>query len=126
MLTWLSRRRRLGPVGERLAKRFLTKLGYRYLCGNFRVRRGEIDLVMQDGEVVVFVEVKARRRDRMARPASMVNSAKQKRIIEAARAFLRKYRLQRRAYRFDVVRIMMTDCRAPQIEHYRNAFRMAR
>lgn len=121
MFGWL-RRQPLGVQGERRARRYLQKLGYRHLASNYTVRQGEIDLIMQDGATLVFVEVKTRRQDHLADAALLVNGTKRRRIIAAARHFLRKKKVATCPLRFDVVTVIMDQGQAPTIRHYPGAF----
>src|SRR2546428_6795733 len=74
----------LGEEGERAAARFLEARGYRILERNYRTRRGEIDLIAEDGRMLVFVEVKVRLDDRFGGPAAAITRAKQARIARLA------------------------------------------
>jgi putative endonuclease len=114
----------LGSRGERLAARHLQHKGLRILARRFRVRRGEIDLVARDRDVLVFVEVKTRRR---GDPAEAVTPEKQRRLTRAALAFLRRYDLLDAAIpcRFDVVVVWSDDKRPAVIEHLIDAFQAA-
>ena len=67
-----------GRRGERLALRYLRRRGYRLLQRNYRHGRHEIDLVMQDGDCLVFVEVKARSNIAFGTPAMAVGREKQR------------------------------------------------
>ena len=81
---------------------------------------GEIDLIALDGNVIVFVEVKARRQ---GVPAEAVTTEKQRRLTLAALHFLKKHGLLEQRSRFDVVAIIWPeDDNPPQIEHIRDAF----
>ncbi len=81
---------------------------------------GEIDLIVRDGDVLVFVEVKTRRR---GTPAEAVTPEKQRRLTLAALHFLRSRNLLEQRSRFDVVAIVWAeDRRPPEIEHIRGAF----
>jgi putative endonuclease len=112
--------RLLGERGERAAARYLRRQGLRVLLRGYRSRSGEIDLVAREGEILVFVEVKARRQ---GVPAEAVTPEKQRRITLAALHFQRKYGLLEVRSRFDVVAIVWPDDRRkPRIEHIRNAF----
>ncbi len=112
--------RLLGDRGERAAARFLRRRGLRVLARGYRTRHGEIDLIAHDGDVLVFVEVKSRRR---GVPAEAVTAEKQRRITLAALHFLRKHGLLEVRCRFDIVAIVWPDERGePQIEHIPNAF----
>lgn len=111
----------LGDRGERAAARFLKKTqGMRVLRCGYRTSRGEIDLIVRDGDTLVFVEVKTRRR---GEPTEAVTIEKQRRITLAALEFLKRHNLLEHRSRFDVVAILWPDDDAePAIEHYRNAF----
>jgi len=98
--------RQQGSRWERTAESFLRGKGLRTLARNYNSRFGEIDLVMLDEPVLVFVEVRYRRRDRHGSGAETVTRTKQTRLISAARQFLRSHSTHaRRACRFDVVSI---------------------
>ncbi len=113
-------RRWFGDRGERAAARHLRRAGMRIIVRNYRTSQGEVDLIARDGDTVVFVEVKARRR---GVPAEAVTPEKQRRLTDAALHFLRRHRLLECPSRFDVVAIVWPDSgRAPAIEHIRDAF----
>src|SRR5205823_4762267 len=110
----------LGERGERTAARFLRRHRLRILLRGYRTPFGEIDLIAREGDILVFVEVKARRQ---GVPAEAVTPEKQRRITIAALHFLHRYGLDHQRSRFDVVAIVWPDDRhPPQIEHIRNAF----
>ncbi len=112
--------RLFGDRGERAAARYLKRHGLRVLLRGYRTAQGEIDLIARERDILVFVEVKARRH---GTPAEAVNREKQRRITLAALHFQRKYNLLEQACRFDIVAIVWPDDRkAPQIDHIRNAF----
>lgn len=94
-----------GAKAEALALQMLEREGLRCVARNFRCRRGEIDLIMLDRSVLVFVEVRFRRGDQLSALTS-VDRAKQRRLRRAAETFLLTHRvLQRRSCRFDVVAV---------------------
>lgn len=95
-----------GTAAEGLAARYLADQGLALLTTNFRCRFGELDLVMTQGNVLVVVEVRSRRRTNVTTPGATVNRGKQRRLIGATRFFLLRYR-QFSAWpvRFDVVAI---------------------
>jgi putative endonuclease len=110
----------LGDRGERIAARYLRREGLRIITRNYRTPQGEVDLIARDGNTVVFVEVKSRRR---GQPAEAVTLEKQRRLTLAALHFLRRHRLLEHPSRFDVVAIVWPDDRRPpQVEHIRDAF----
>ena len=107
-----------GLRGEKTAadylirKRSMVLLEHRY-----RTKRGEIDLIMEDGDTVVFVEVKTRNSGDAGTGLSAVNTAKQKRIAYAATLYLMQKNWTRKDVRFDVVEIHEGN-----ILHIPNAF----
>lgn len=112
--------RLLGERGERLAARHLKRQGMRVLLRGYRTEQGEIDLIARDGDVLVFVEVKARRK---GVPAEAVTLEKQRRLTNVSMQFLRRYDLLEVRSRFDVIAIVWPDDHTPpQIEHFKNAF----
>lgn len=112
--------RLLGDRGEQAAARYLRRQGLRILHRGYRTNHGEIDLIALDGNVIVFVEVKARRQ---GVPAEAVTMEKQRRLTLAALHFLKKHGLLEQRSRFDVVAIIWSeDDNPPQIEHIRDAF----
>ena len=95
-----------GQLAEDLAQRYLQKQGLRPLFQNWTCRSGELDLVMLDGDTVVFVEVRYRRHAAWGGALESVDSRKQQKLIKAAQLFLQKEtRWARRPCRFDVVAI---------------------
>jgi len=113
----------LGRRGEKAALRYLRQHGYALLARNYKVSGGEVDLVMQDEESLVFVEVKTRRQEDYIDSEFLINQAKQHRIELAARHFAAKYRGQARPQRFDVVVVLWPEGSEPEFRHYRHAFR---
>ena len=108
--------REAGERAERRAEEFLRGRGLSILARNFRTRFGEIDLVAQDGETVVFVEVRSRSRDDFGTAGESVTAAKRRRIIRAALAYAQS-RAPDAPLRFDVVAISPRG-----LEHIPGAF----
>src|SRR5688572_14953125 len=98
-------RRAFGQAGEDRAAAWYRARGYTVLARNWRCRDGELDLVVQRGRTLVFVEVKARRTDRFGIPAEAVTPVKQRRLRRLARLYLDATGA-RGALRFDVVSIL--------------------
>jgi len=113
---------RLGRRGEALARRLLIELGLDVLVTNYRCREGEIDIVAREGDVLCFVEVKTRRRALRTRPAAAVGAHKQKRIIRAARRYLREIGHPGLTHRFDIVEIILDGNRVRDARLWRRAF----
>ena len=96
----------------------------RPLDANYRCRAGEIDLVMHDGDTLVFVEVRYRRRKRFGSGAESVDRVKQHRIIRAASRYLQQHpRWADNVCRFDVVSLS-GDEGDPEIEWIKHAFEL--
>ncbi|NMM38780.1 MAG: YraN family protein [Glaciimonas sp.] len=93
-----------GQAGEDAALAYLAAQGLTLLQRNFLCRGGEIDLVMQEGQALVFVEVRRRANLRHGGAAASVTRSKQARLIIAAQIYLQRYRLPP-ACRFDVIAI---------------------
>ena len=94
-----------GLQGEALAEEYLCRLGMSVIALRFRGQDGEVDLIMLDGETVVFVEVKSRPRGRAGSGLAAVTPNKQRRLANAALAFLVQREWMGRPVRFDVVEI---------------------
>ena len=78
----------LGQTAESRAEAFLKTRGLTLVARNWRCRFGEIDLVMQDGATLVFIEVRLRSRTDFGGAAASVTPAKQKKLLAAARQYL--------------------------------------
>jgi len=113
----------LGKEGERIAEQYLKKKGYKLIERNYRCHGGELDLIVLDRRVVVFVEVKTRTGQGFGSPFEAVEYHKQKRMIRAAQFFLNEKNLHQRDARFDVVGVSWPG-REPVVEHIENAFEL--
>jgi putative endonuclease len=114
-------RRKSGADGENLAVDFLRKKGYRILEQNFRFERGEIDIIAEESETLVFVEVKARRSKTFGDPEDAVTEHKRSQIRRIAEGYLFKKNIEEKACRFDVIAIQYHDGEV-DIRHLENAF----
>lgn len=101
-------RQRLGDLGEKAAEELLAARGYRILARKHRCPRGEVDLVAEQGDLLVFVEVRTRATAVFGAPEETVGARKQQRLVRAARDFLARWRGPPRGARFDVVAVV--DC----------------
>lgn len=95
----------LGKEGEKTAVEELERRGYAILDRRYRTARGEIDIVAQDGNTVVFVEVKVRETGECGTAAEAVTKQKQRRLASMATDYLARRKLMNRPCRFDVVAI---------------------
>ncbi|MFB8831331.1 YraN family protein [Azotobacter sp. CWF10] len=116
-------RQRSGRDAEILAHRHLTAQGMRLLAQNWRCRCGELDLVMLDGDTVVFVEVRYRRHFAWGGALESVDARKRMRLIRSAQYFLQQEpRWARHPCRFDVIAINGADGASGHLSWIRNAF----
>lgn len=114
-------RRARGIAGERAARDLLEAQGMTCLDAGWRCRLGELDLVMQDRDELVFVEVRARRDNGMVDALASIDTGKQQRFVRAARAWLGSHPRQAELpARFDLVVID-----GEKIEWIRDAFSVA-
>ena len=109
-----------GRYAEIRGAQHLRKRGYRVLACPYRDRTGEIDIVADDRGCLVFVEVKARRRD--PRPEDAVTPGKQSRVVRASRSYRRK-RGWTGPYRFDILAVLEGPDGALPYRLFRDAFR---
>jgi putative endonuclease len=110
----------LGEQGEELAAGHLKEKGYKILHRNWKSGKKELDIVAENKEFVVFVEVKTRSENFLARPDETVSRDKMKLIILAAEAYIRRYNINRES-RFDVITIISKG-QNYTIDHLENAF----
>lgn len=118
----LDPRRLFGQEGESVAERYLRRKGYRILERNTRSSVGELDLVAEDGVVLVFVEVKARHTDAYGGAVHAIHRRKQNKLIQLAAQYLARHHIKGRQCRFDVVLIQGSEASEPKVEHIQNAF----
>ncbi len=108
-----------GKRGEALAERYLKAQGYEVLQHRYRKRNGEIDLICQQEDTLVFVEVKARTDTQYGTPAEAVNRRKQQALTLAAFAYMQQQGKLESPSRFDVVEVNLSN---GQIRHIKDAF----
>lgn len=95
----------IGNIAEEQACKYLLKQGLKLLTRNFRCKLGEIDLIMQDNNELVFVEVRCRKNNNFGTSAESVTSSKQKKLLRAAEYYLSQMNDNDRLCRFDVIAI---------------------
>lgn len=109
----------IGKTGEEMAVAYLQSQGHRVLHRNWRNRHLEIDIVTLDREELVFVEVKCRSSVKFGEPYHAVDCEKQRKLILAANAYIRRYRCTQEV-RFDIVSIDLGS--SSPVAHIKNAF----
>lgn len=108
--------RQLGQTGEDTAAGYLMQRGYTLVARNWRCDAGEVDLVMRQGERLIFVEVKSVSRAKTEDAALKVNRAKQRRLVRCLYTYLDIHHLGDVETRVDVIAIAFTPS-GPIIEH---------
>jgi putative endonuclease len=111
-----------GNAGEALAVAFLKNADHQIRDRNYKKPSGEIDLITQDGDTLVFIEVKYRKNLDYGYPREAVNRAKQKRIAKTALWYLKEHQLDDVNIRFDVVEIYYCPDGEQVINHFESAF----
>lgn len=111
-----------GQVVEAASEQYLQQQGLQPIERNFNRRGGEIDLVMRDGETLVFVEVRFRKSDRFGTPAESITANKRRKLLQTAQLYLLAHPLWRnKPCRFDVVAVRPGES-GLQFEWIKNAF----
>ena len=111
----------LGKIGEDLACKEIKRLGYKKIIRNYRCPLGEIDVIAKDGDTLVFLEIKTRKKGNLVYAKEAVNERKKRQISKVALAYLKDNDMNEIKARFDVVAVSFRG-KEPEIEIIRNAF----
>ena len=116
----------VGDFGETSACTYLKHYGYKILERNYRNRSGEIDIIAEKGNYVVFVEVKTRNSENFGAPSEAVNTIKQQKIANTAMAYIAHCHSEN-DFRFDVIEVMYKKSvfggfKTVKVNHIENAF----
>jgi putative endonuclease len=114
-----------GELGERIAERWLRRQGWRVIQRRFRSGHRDIDLVVERGGTVAFVEVKARSGAQFGDPVEAVNWNKQRQLVRSASVWIERHGKPSETYRFDVVGVLVEGDRV-RVRHIPNAFSLSR
>lgn len=114
-----SRQHALGAYGEAYAARHLVERGMAVLDRNWRCDQGEIDLVLRDGRVLVFCEVKTRSSTLFGNPLEAVTEQKAARLRRLAARWLAAHQVRAGEVRIDLVGVLVPRNGAPSVEHLR-------
>jgi putative endonuclease len=117
-------RQALGALGERVAARWLERAGWAVVARRFRVGHRDLDLVVRRGEVVAFVEVKARRGLGLGDPTSAVGRRKQRQLTRSAWVWVDRHGLAGEVYRFDVIGVLFGPA-GVRVRHVADAFHVS-
>lgn len=111
-------KKELGQYGEKLARKFLKKQGYKILGRNYRTKAGEIDIIARDKESLVFVEVKTRSDSSFGHPEMNVHPKKLQNFRAASQLYILENNI-RKPFQLDVVSINLSK-NPPEIMHFQN------
>ena len=110
-----------GRLGEDIARKYLEQKGYIIIDQNYKNKYAEIDLIAQDGDGLVFVEVKTRTGEQFGMPEQSINRDKMLRLIRNARAYMAIKNQNNMNYRIDAVCIVLDrNKEIERIDHYQN------
>ncbi|MDA0799282.1 MAG: YraN family protein [Chloroflexi bacterium] len=112
-----SSKSKLGTQGESIAAAHLEAQGMRIIDRNFHTRYGEVDLIAEEGDAIVFVEVKTRRSAAYGTPEESVTPRKRERLLLTAQTYLQQHELDQRTWRIDVVAIRLQANGPANINH---------
>jgi putative endonuclease len=118
----IMKRKELGDVGEKLARDFLKKKGYKVRETNFRCREGEIDIIAQKKDCLIFVEVRTKTSSGFGSPEESVTYAKKEKLIASALNYLNSHKNLPQSWRIDFVAVELDrNGKATRIEIIENA-----
>lgn len=110
-----------GLESEKLAATYLQSKGYQLLSKNFRIRGGEIDLIMQKGGILTFVEVKARSQTRFGSALESITRQKKRLLLRSIATYLVQNKVKT-TWQLDVITIHYQNSNKAFITHYKNIF----
>lgn len=110
-----------GRIGEEMAVAFLRNRGLSILETNWRYHHLELDIIAQDGDILVFVEVKTRATSFFGNPEDAISPQKISRLLNASEAYIFEKDFRGDA-RFDVISIIMPYGKKPELEYFEDAF----
>jgi putative endonuclease len=116
------KRQELGAAGEKLARDFLKKKGYKILETNYRCREGEIDIVARKKDCLVFVEVRTKASVDFGSPEESITFAKKEKLIASALTYISEHNDLPESWRIDFVAVELDpNGKAKRIELIENA-----
>lgn len=115
-------RKQVGALGEKLAKDFLKKNGYRIRETNFKCREGEIDIVAEQGNYLVFIEVRTKSSSEFGTPEESITTSKKEKLVTSALTYLSTHQNLLSQWRIDLIAIKLDQKgKATGIELIHNA-----
>ncbi len=115
-------KRKIGKKGEDIAVKFLLEKNFKIIKRNYYYAHGELDIVAEDGDTLVFVEVKYRRSLEYGYPEESLTRGKINLLRRTAEAYLFENEITDKPVRFDVISILELEKGNPEIKHFVNAF----
>lgn len=119
-----SSKKKKGEEGEIIAAKFLSENGFEILERNYRYDRGEIDIIAKEKNTLVFVEVKMRENLEYGEPEYAITKRKISQMSKVALGYFSEKEIEDIETRFDVVAILKYPGKLPEINHYKDAFRL--
>lgn len=119
-----DKRKQVGTQGEMLAVEYLKTKGYEIVISNWKCKSGEIDIIAQMEQMVVFIEVRTRlNKGSYGTPQESVNDHKQRKVRNTARVYIHQHGKYNESIRFDVIAIYLkADGSLLELNHIANAF----
>jgi putative endonuclease len=114
-------KRELGIRGEEMAATYLTKNGYHIIARNYYTRYGELDIICEKNNTIIFTEVKTRTSTRYGLPQEAVTVTKIEHLKKAALIYLNSLNKRYKEIRFDVIAILINR-ENNEINHIKGAF----
>ncbi|MBN2136029.1 MAG: YraN family protein [Acidobacteria bacterium] len=115
----------LGNKGERIARRMIRRKGFKIIESNFTTKYGEIDIIAERKDLVIFVEVKTRTSDDFGNPEDAVTYPKQKKISQTAKYYVHKNKLWNKDLRFDIIAVKSFSPFKRETHWIEDAFRIS-
>ena len=112
-----DKNQKTGAYGELLARQYLERKGYRIITTNWHCPYGEADIIAEDGEVLVFVEVRTRHSGTTETAFASITTKKRERLIQTAYSYLSETERDDALWRIDMVAIALPYNEAPLIQH---------
>ena len=116
----IDSKRKIGDIGEIVAIKYLQNNSYEIIETNFQIKWWEIDIIVKDGEQVVFIEVKYRRWLMFGTPEEALTRTKKKNLLYAIKIYCFKNKINIDSVRVDFLAITHWEDSNPKIKHYKN------
>jgi len=102
------KRREVGALGEKVAREYLEGLGFSIRETNFRLREGEVDIIAEKDDFLIFIEVRTRSSSSFGTPEESVTPSKIEKLIALAQTYIETHEDLPSSWRIDVVAVELT------------------